>query len=183
MRALLKRRPRLWKAFAALGFVALLAVGGGAYVIGHQQPSWGEVDGYIALRFSDVQHIETRELADQLERENAPLLLDIRAPQEYAVSHLPTAINVPPDEVLDFAERELTGLDRRRAIVVYCSVGVRSAQAADELKLLGFSQVRNLQGSIFKWANEGRPLVGGDRVHPFDTHWGRLLRADLHTAL
>ena len=42
-----------------------------------------------------------------------------------------------------------------------------------------YTNVRNLDGSIFQWANEGRPLVRGNQrvqdVHPYDENWGRLL--------
>jgi hypothetical protein len=44
--------------------------------------------------------------------------------------------------------------------------------------------VQNLEGSIFRWANEGRPVYADgmqvDRVHPFDDSWGKLLKEDLH---
>ena len=37
----------------------------------------------------------------------------------------------------------------------------------------------NMEGSIFKWANEGRPVYrDGERVekvHPYNETWGRLL--------
>jgi hypothetical protein len=39
--------------------------------------------------------------------------------------------------------------------------------------------VRNLDGSIFAWANEGRPLERNGQpaqlVHPYDALWGKLL--------
>ena len=67
--------------------------------------------------------------------------------------------------------------------MVYCSVGVRSAGVARRLRAAGFAEVENLEGSVFRWANEGRPLVaaGGaatDVVHPYDAAWGRLLRPE-----
>jgi len=43
----------------------------------------------------------------------------------------------------------------------------------------GFSRVYNLEGSIFQWANEGRPVCKDDRptmlVHPNDALWEDLL--------
>jgi 3-mercaptopyruvate sulfurtransferase SseA len=70
---------------------------------------------------------------------------------------------------------------------VYCSVGYRSARIVERLRAAGHSDVRNLRGSIFQWANEGRPVVRGDstvhKVHPFDATWGRLLNADLRADL
>ena len=42
----------------------------------------------------------------------------------------------------------------------------------------------NLKGSIFKWANEGRPLVQDGKpthqVHPYNKYWGRLLDQSYH---
>ena len=63
--------------------------------------------------------------------------------------------------------------------MVYCSVGYRSARIADRLQQAGCDRVYNLEGSIFKWANEKRPLYQSDRpttiVHPYNPLWGQLL--------
>jgi 3-mercaptopyruvate sulfurtransferase SseA len=65
--------------------------------------------------------------------------------------------------------------------VVYCSVGYRSARVAHWLGGQGYTNVRNLTGSIFQWANEGRPVFRDDRptneVHPYDQRWGLLLES------
>ncbi|MEF8866821.1 MAG: rhodanese-like domain-containing protein, partial [Salinibacter sp.] len=62
-------------------------------------------------------------------------------------------------------------------------VGYRSAGVVQALQRQGFSQVYNLEGSIFRWANEGRPVVrDGEQVsavHPYDATWGRLLTDSL----
>ena len=61
----------------------------------------------------------------------------------------------------------------------YCSVGYRSSRLAEELRARGFENVFNLEGSLFQWANEGRPLYRGeervDQAHPYDEEWGQLL--------
>jgi rhodanese-related sulfurtransferase len=148
-------------------------------------PSWTQVNLWIDLRFADVPSISTVQLASLLSPANsqgqAPLLLDVRTAPEYAISHLPGAKHVETEQVLDFAEGSQTLLDRAYPIVVYCSVGVRSAQAVRDLQLAGFTQVKNLRGSIFQWANEGRALQGGPQVHPYNAQWGQLLRADLRS--
>lgn len=45
----------------------------------------------------------------------------------------------------------------------------------------------NLEGSIFAWANEGRPLVDdkglATKVHPYDAKWGELLKPALRSPL
>jgi hypothetical protein len=45
----------------------------------------------------------------------------------------------------------------------------------------GYTRVSNLDGSLFGWANEGRVVFAGalptDRVHPYDSRWGLLLKS------
>jgi Rhodanese-like domain len=72
----------------------------------------------------------------------------------------------------------------QKPIVLYCSVGVRSSRAAAKLMESEQGNVFNLQGSIFQWANEGRPLMANHRVvhvvHPYNERWGVLLNPQLH---
>ena len=176
------RSVALVTVLALVGFVSLTS------------PTWAQIDWFLGHRFADVKTISTAQLAllllqdKQQPRASPPVLLDIRSAEEFAVSRIPGARHVPPDTVIDFAERELASLDRSQPIVVYCSVGVRSAAAARELQFLGFSQVKNLRGSLFQWANEGRVIKAGVpggpepqvssgvAVHPYNRFWGRLLR-------
>jgi len=147
------------------------------YVQVRSELDWPQVRAEIKKRFPTVQHLSIGDLATRLEREgDPPLLLDARAPEEFAVSHLARARNAG---TLGEALSILGGAPTDREIVVYCSVGYRSSALAEELARKGFTGVRNLEGSIFAWANAGRPVVRGEarveRVHPFDKKWGRLL--------
>ncbi len=179
-------RKRILIGVALIGATVLL-VTFGIYFKHRATVSWDNVEAWISLRHASVKTISTSELDEFITAnrsdpsKNPLLLLDIRDASEFAVSRIPGARHVAPTTVLDFAERELERLDRSQPIVVYCAVGVRSAAAAEELQMLGFKHVRNLQGSIFQWANEDRLLEGGQRVHPYDAIWGQLLRADLRS--
>lgn len=144
----------------------------------------------LRREFADVRAISTDQLAAWLgggaagQPRPAPVLLDVREPAEFARSHLPGAQGFPPGT----PTAELDALARETPVVVYCSVGYRSAVCARRLQTAGFTDVRNLEGSIFQWANEGRPLVdatGGPaaRVHPFNARWGRLLRPERRAPL
>ncbi len=145
--------------------------------------TWRAVEHMIASDFPDVATVSTDSLAERLSDDSAPrpVLLDARSPEEYAVSHLPGAHRVDP------AADAYPGLDTLAAdapLMVYCSVGYRSAGVAQALRDQGFTNVANLKGSIFRWANEGRPVYRDDRrvaaVHPYDATWGRLLADSLH---
>lgn len=143
---------------------------------------WLILKSKIRQTFPQVQQISTEELANWLDRSEAtkPLLLDTRQPEEYAVSYLPDAQRLDP-YTSDFAELEAVPHDR--PIVTYCSVGYRSARVADRLQSAGYTNVANLEGSIFEWANKGRSVYRDGaqvkQVHPYNTLWGYLLHPEL----
>lgn len=134
------------------------------------------VERVIAARH-DTPTIAPQALAAQLAGGRAPLLLDVRTVGEFEVSHLPDAIRVDPDVG---AVAGLVALARGRPIVVYCAVGERSGVLGDRLRQAG-AEVQNLQGGIFRWAREGRRLVGpgAPAVHPYGAPWHLLLPPNL----
>jgi rhodanese-related sulfurtransferase len=164
-----------------LGAIALGLVGMGIMV----QPkklSWEALLPAIRKQFSEVSPLSTNELALWLADPTRvqPRLLDVRDQEEYLVSHLPGSTRVSGD---DQPDQHYLGMTAETPIVVYCAVGYRSADFAAKLQKAGFKQVVNLEGSIFKWANEGRPLVKTENgqiipattVHSYDRRWGQLL--------
>ncbi len=146
--------------------------------------SMPEVSELLQNRFPDVPSISTDALADLLAASQPVLLLDNRAADEFDVSHLPGARHAATAES---ALRVVAGLPADTRIVTYCSIGYRSAIVARALRDAGFRNTTNLDGSIFRWANEDRPLVrdaGPARlVHPFDASWGALLSPALRAPL
>ncbi len=55
----------------------------------------------------------------------------------------------------------------------------------ERLKKEGFTEAKNLEGSIFEWANKDYPLERDGKpvheVHPYDETWGRLLNPALRS--
>lgn len=171
-RNLTKSFPKTWRAW-----VLLLAVGLSGPLAdidaGSSNDTLADYSTGLRQKFSDVQTISPEELATQIDKF---ILLDVRDEREFAVSHLPGSHRVAGDAVAQIRE---FGATPQSPIVVYCSVGYRSALLARDLQKSGFTNVRNLDGSIFAWANEGRGLVNADgpthKVHPFNVTWGRYL--------
>lgn len=142
--------------------------------------NWKAIDERISREFPQVQHVTIAQLQDQLATGSAaqPLIVDVREAEEFAVSHLHDAVNLQTAAAI---ADQLD--DPNRPVVVYCSVGYRSAAVASELQAMGFENVRNLQHSIFAWANQGLPMenAGGEtsKVHPYNRIWGSLVEPDL----
>jgi len=147
---------------------------------------WFLLKASLRNQFPQVQWITTRELADWLQdrHRQPPVLLDVRTAEEWNVSHLVGAQRVDPGASAEIA---LPGASREVPVVTYCAVGYRSAELATRLRAAGFTNVQTLEGSIFQWANEHRPLVRDServmRVHPYTQAWGRLLADDARAPL
>jgi rhodanese-related sulfurtransferase len=146
-------------------------------------PSWPSIKEQIRSDFPDVTTITPEELESRLDGPEAerPILLDVREAEEFAVSHLAGAIRVQPGSD---ASETLESIPKDALIVAYCSVGYRSSELAERLMARGYTNVVNLEGSIFEWANEGHPVERDgslvEQVHPYDPNWGKLLDPKLH---
>ncbi len=118
-----------------------------------------------ARQFPGVPAISVAELR-QWQRSQSVVLVDVRSPQEQAVSQLPGAISVT-----EFAAQPNAG----QAIVAYCTIGYRSGLFAQTLQPQGVV-VHNLRGSILAWTHAGGPLVTPDgtpthQVHTYGKRW------------
>ena len=91
-------------------------------------------------------------VGELLERPDAPLLLDVRTPEEFAKGHLPGAVLIPHDQLAS----RLAELEGKPWVLVYCRSGARATQAQAVLEQAGI-EVRQVQGSWLRWQAEGRP--------------------------
>ena len=171
-----------FRLLAGLALVALLTLG----LLSCRSVDWFLLKRSLRSQFGDVQWITTQQLADWIADHNRPqpILLDVRTRAEWKVSHLPHARLVLPDTDPTPA---VALLPKNVSIVTYCAIGYRSARAARQLRAAGYTDVRNLEGSIFQWANEHRPLIRDGkrvtRVHPYSAFWGRLLQPEARAPL
>lgn len=165
---------------AGAGMVALLLATGCATPTTEQ--TWEAVEARIAAEFPGVSHLTPGELADLLaDPAREVVLVDARNAGEFAVGHLQGARHATS---VDHAADIVAAAPDDATVVAYCSVGYRSAALVAALREHGSRTVHNLRGSIFRWANEDRPVYRGaarvGHVHPFDDAWGALLRRELH---
>lgn len=167
-----------------LGFWMFL-FSGGLLVYGFDPETDGMqgIKELVRKRFPEVRQLQPAELAEWLNDTNRqpPLILDVREAKEFKVSHLADAQNVDPDSKPSDLEAKTA---TNRPVVVYCSVGYRSSALAQRLIKSGYTNVYNLEGSIFQWANEGHEVVNEKqeavkKVHPYNKRWGVLLKPEL----
>ncbi|MFM2166070.1 MAG: hypothetical protein RIS79_441 [Verrucomicrobiota bacterium] len=99
------------------------------------------------------------ELASALEAGGCQLI-DVREPVEHAESHVSGAKLLPLGQI----EARCGELDKSEPVMVMCQAGKRGAAAADKLRALGFSDVRNLEGGILAWKSAGLPCATGSKA-------------------
>jgi rhodanese-related sulfurtransferase len=108
-----------------------------------------------------VPRISRDELAAKLDRGEAVMLVEALPEPHYRKAHLPGAINLPAERVLELAPQLLPDLDAE--IVVYCAnlACPSSEVAAHALIELGYRQVREYAGGKQDWIEAGLPTERG----------------------
>ncbi|MFA7044193.1 MAG: FAD-dependent oxidoreductase [Bacteroidales bacterium] len=105
--------------------------------------------GFVAQNVlqGKVKLIHWREIND-LDPEKT-MLLDVRTAEEFSLSHLASAVNIPLDDL----RGRLGELSKDKDIVIYCAVGLRGYLASRILTQHGFENVRNLSGGYKTYAS------------------------------
>jgi cysteine synthase/rhodanese-related sulfurtransferase len=103
--------------------------------------------------------IRVKDLNEQLQGSDKPLVVDIRSPEMFAESHIPGSINIPQD---DLAQRSSELPDDRDApIVTVCNIGKFSKHATLYLKSKGYRTVRSAKGGLNEWVRKGFATTSG----------------------
>jgi rhodanese-related sulfurtransferase len=95
----------------------------------------------------------------ELSRAGAVTVLDVRPPDEFALGHVPGAVNIPLCEL----EARLAELDPAQEIIAYCRSHycVLSYEAVATLRTRGF-RARRLEEGLPEWRAAGLPTSTGD---------------------
>lgn len=113
--------------------------------------------------------------AEEKIKSSQSYFLDTREWKEYATSHIPGAIFTGYD---NFMWKSLNTINKNAEIIVYCSIGVRSQNIGKKLVEKGYTNVKNLYGGVFLWADQARALENSNgeptnKVHGYNTFWGK----------
>jgi len=116
-----------------------------------------EVDRIVRGYFEKRDHMRPvgREELQSLMRDGLVTLIDVRPPDEFALGHVPGAINVPLGEIKAWSN----GADTSREVVAYCRGPwcVMSFEAVAALRSLGHS-ARRLEDGMPEWKAAGLPV-------------------------
>jgi ArsR family transcriptional regulator len=117
-----------------------------------------EVERVVRSYFEQRDSLEpvSRTELVQRSRVGAVTILDVRPEDEFALGHLPGAVNIPLGEL----EARLGEIDPKHEIVAYCRgpYCVLSYEAVAALRARGFNAHR-LQDGLPEWRAAGLPVV------------------------
>jgi rhodanese-related sulfurtransferase len=94
--------------------------------------------------------------AVQLINRQRAVVVDIRAPEEFAAGHVTGARNVPLDQL----EAKLTGTVKNKSLplLIVCASGARAQRAVAVARKLGYEQAQALSGGLKSWKDANLPL-------------------------
>lgn len=115
-------------------------------------------DGFGLIR-ADGLNVELVENPDLI-------LIDVRSPEEWDTGYIAGAEFIWINEFM--ANRDMWPEDLDTPIVVYCGSSYRAGIATVMLRLMGYTDVRNLVGGIKAWVAAELPLEGVPEVEAED---------------
>ena len=86
-----------------------------------------------------------------MELDDDHVVVDVRRQDEFDEGHIPGAICIPNESIIDTQPKELPDLDQ--IILVYCRSGRRSKEASQKLFDMGYTNVFEF-GGIIDWTGE-----------------------------
>jgi rhodanese-related sulfurtransferase len=99
--------------------------------------------------------ISPKELHSAMQREESPLVVDVRLHEEWEALRIGTIVNMP----LNHLTEESVKLDREQPVVAVCNSAYRSSLAIGILEREGFRNVRSLAGGGEAWIDAGLPVI------------------------
>lgn len=101
------------------------------------------VSAGFAAEASRVRWIDVNSIKKIIE-EQAPVIVDVRSPQEYEQGHISGAVNVPLDDLR--ANRTLLDAYKDQPVLLYCRTVNRTGRALWLLEGRGFKMIYALNG-------------------------------------
>jgi rhodanese-related sulfurtransferase len=175
---------------AAVWFAVVVSLAAMPLALADAQADLAAVEAKVAAEFPTLNHMSPDALAAMVSDGKPVIIFDVREEAEFAVSHLNGAQRIAPNADPAAFAASVAEAAKGKAVIFYCSVGMRSSRLASKAASLLLSQgaasVNNLRGGIFRWSNEGRALEkgaaasgkasnSGVTVHPYNASWGRLI--------
>lgn len=101
---------------------------------------------WLKRLYRSKHNITKEEMLEILNNYSKVVLLDVRSRQEYEEGHLNGAINISVYDL--YREAPETLKDKEAIIIAYCTVGLRSENAINILRKMGYKNLYHLEGGL-----------------------------------
>lgn len=102
---------------------------------------------------NEVKLVSAEEMQSILELEDVQLV-DVRTPKEYKEIRIANAQNI--DFMSPTFDADISKLDKKKPVILYCKSGGRSAKCSKKMKDAGFEKIYDLEGGISKWKHSDK---------------------------
>ncbi len=117
----------------------------------------GGADGPTSVFLAEKNNADSYTQIDQetaklmMDIDDGHVVVDVRRQDEFDEGHIPGAICIPNESIVDTQPEELPDLDQ--IILIYCRSGRRSKEAAQKLFDMGYTNVFEF-GGIIDWTGD-----------------------------
>ena len=115
-----------------------------------EAPDTAEIAEPATSQSTASRDVSVSEAKALLEGDSAPVVLDVRTPEEFAAGHIEGATNINLMSG-DFAT-EIAKLDKSEAYLLHCKSGSRSAKALAEMEAQGFENIAHMTEGYDGWS-------------------------------
>jgi len=131
----------------------------GFRIQGPQNMAKGHGERFVQLVDSvrpQIQECTVADVVTRQKKEDHFILVDVREESEFAAGRIPGAVHLGKGVIERDIEEKIP--DTSAPIVLYCGGGYRSALAALNLQLMGYTNVISMDGGFRGWKEAGLPL-------------------------
>ena len=117
---------------------------------------------FVKAAKSQINEVEVTQVVGLLDE--GYQVLDVREPAEYASGSIDGAFNVPRGVLEAASDRQYPGklemmMDRDKKWLLLCATSGRSAMAASVMQLMGFKNIKNINGGMAAWKQSEMQVV------------------------
>ncbi|MEW5960233.1 MAG: rhodanese-like domain-containing protein [Chloroflexota bacterium] len=101
-------------------------------------------DAYFSAGTKNIKASDLYDILNDGDTSNDPFIIDARTPEDYALGHIPGAVNIGAKAA--FTADKLAMIPADKPVVVYCYTGQTSSQMVSVLNMLGYDAKSMLFG-------------------------------------
>ena len=98
---------------------------------------------------SEIKKVTFEEAKRILDAKPESIMLDVREEEEFITGHAIDAVLFSVDDI-DYTTASIILPEKSTPLLIYCRSGRRSAEAAEKLKNLGYTEIYDV-GSLIGW--------------------------------